>query len=71
MKDRFSKLFLGFTHFWDYKPTIAIQSDSPRVYTSDKVLNSITKYKIHLKCDVTNGSVLLGVRPHFLYSFFK
>ena len=27
------KKLLGFTPFWDYKPTIAIHADSPGVYT--------------------------------------
>ena len=52
---------LGFTPYWDYKP--------PGVYTSDKILNLNTVKKIHLKCDVIDGSVVDGVRQPILYSF--
>ena len=43
---------LGFTPYWDYKPTNKIQGDSPGLYISDKCLHLKTLYKIHLKCDV-------------------
>ena len=52
---------LGFTPYWDYKPS--------NVYTSDKILNLNTINKIHLKCDVIDGSVVDGVRQPILYSF--
>ena len=52
---------LGFTPYWDYKPS--------GVYTSDKILNLKTVNKIHLKCDVINGSVVDGIRQPILYSF--
>ena len=52
---------LGFTPYWDYKP--------PGVYTSDKILNLNTVNKIHLNCDVIDGSVNDGVRQLILYSF--
>ena len=39
------------------------------VYTSDKVLNSIKIDKIHLKCDVIDGSVVNGTREPILFSF--
>ena len=32
----FSRTLLGFTPYWDSKPTNAIYFDSPGVYTSDK-----------------------------------
>ena len=35
----FIATFLGFTPYWDYKPTIAFHADNPVVYTSDKILN--------------------------------
>ena len=35
MKKNF-KASLGFTPYWDYKPTNAIHADSPAVYTSEK-----------------------------------
>ena len=53
---------LKFTPNWDYKPTNEIQAVSPGVYTSDKILNSIAKDKVHLKCDVIAGFVVNGTR---------
>ena len=50
-----------FIPYWDYK--------SPGVYTSDKILHLNTMNKIHLKCDVIDGSVVDGVRQPILYSF--
>ena len=55
---------LGFTPYWDYKPTI-----SSGAYTSDKILNLSTTKKIHLKCDIIDGSVVNGLRQPILYSF--
>ena len=57
----FFHTLLGFTLYWDYKP--------PGVYTSDKISNLNTINKIHLKCDVIDGSVVDGVRQSILYSF--
>ena len=52
---------LGFTPYWDYKPG---------VYTSDKIiLNLNTINKIHLKCDIIDGSIQDGVRQPILFSF--
>ena len=42
----FFHTLLGFTPFWDYKPTNAFHADFPGVYTSDKFLNLITIKKI-------------------------
>ena len=70
IKNRFFHTLLGFTPFWDYKPTNAIHADSPGVYTSDKIiLNINTIDEIHLKCDCINGSIQDGVRQPFLFSF--
>ena len=33
----FFHTLLGFTPYWDYKPTNAIHSDSPGVYTNEKI----------------------------------
>ena len=55
--------------FWDYKPTNASDSDTPSVYTSEKIINSSTLEEIHLKCDVFEGSTLNAVRQTILYSF--
>ena len=57
----FFHTLLSFTPYWDYKPS--------GVYTSDKILNLNTINKIHLKCDVIDGSVVDGVRKPILYSF--
>ena len=53
----FFRILKGFTPCWDYRPTIAIHADSPRVYTSDKNLNLSTLDKNHLNCDVFDGSI--------------
>ena len=53
---------MGFTPYWDYKPTNEFLADSLSVYTSDKTLNLYTMAKIHLKCDVIDGSILDGLR---------
>ena len=61
---------LGFEPYWDYKPTNAFNSKSDGVYTSDKViLNLNTINKIHLNCDIINGSIQDGVRQPILFSF--
>ena len=60
-KKSFFHTLLGFIPYSDYK--------SPGVYTSDKILNLNTTNKIHLKCDVIDGSVVDGVRQPILYSF--
>ena len=66
----FFHTLLGFTPYWDYKPTNAIHADTPGVYTSDKViLNLNTTNKIHLKCDCIDGSIQDGVRQPIIFSF--
>ena len=60
---------LGFTPYWDYKPTNAFHADSSGVYTNDKILKLNTKNKIHLKCDSIDGSVINGIRQPILCSF--
>ena len=66
----FFNTLLGFDAYWDYKPTNAIHPDAPGVYTSDKViLNLNTIDKIHLKCDIIDGSIQDGVRQPILFSF--
>ena len=59
-KSFFSSI-LGFTSGWDYK--------NYNKYTSQKVLNLGSTNKIHLKCDVIDGSVVNGLRQPILYSF--
>ena len=52
-KKSFFYTLLGFTTYWDYKPTNTIFADPPGVYTSDKIiLNLSTIFKIHSKCDL-------------------
>ena len=66
----FFHTLLGFDPYWDYKPTNAIHADFPGVYTNDKdILNLYTINKIHLKCDVIDGSIQDGVRQPILFSF--
>ena len=56
-KPFFSKL-LGFKPNWVYKPTNAIHADNPDVYCSDINLNLSAFDKIHLKCNVIDGSIV-------------
>ena len=65
----FLNILLGFTPYWDYEPTNAIHADSPGVYSSEKILNLSTINKIHIKCDVIDGSVVNGIRQPILFSF--
>ena len=65
----FFNILLGFTPYWEYKPTNAVHSDSPGVYSSDKKLNLSTINKIHMKYDVIDGSVVNGLRQPILFSF--
>ena len=52
---------LGFTPGWDYKHY--------NKYISQKIVNLGNTNKIHLKCDVIDGSVVDGLRQPILYSF--
>ena len=61
MKNRFFCIVLGFTPGWDYKHYIE--------YISQKIVNLNTTNKIHLKCDVFDGSIISGIRQPVLYSF--
>ena len=60
---------MGFTAYWDYKPTNAIHTDNAVVYTSEKniILSKIDK--THLKCDCIKGSVVNGIREPIYFSF--
>ena len=68
-KNTFLKTLLSFTPYWDYKPTNAIHVDSPGVYTNENLLNLTLKNKIHLKCNITEGSIVDGLRQPVLFSF--
>ena len=64
-KKSFFHTLLGFTPYWDYKPT-----NGEGAYTSDKIiLNLNTINKIHLKCDIIDGSIRDGIRQPILFSF--
>ena len=57
----FFSTILGFTAGWDYKHY--------NQYISEKIVNLSSTNKIHLKCDVIDGSVVNGIRQPILYSF--
>ena len=60
-ENSFFSTILGFTPGWDYKHY--------NHYLSQKILNLSSTNKIHLKCDVIDGSVVNGIRQSILYSF--
>ena len=60
-KKSFYSTILGFNHGWDYKHY--------NQHISQKNVNLSTSNKLHLKCDVINGSVVNGLRQPILYSF--
>ena len=60
-KQWFFNTVLGFNSGWDYKHY--------NEYTSQKVADLSSTNKIHLKCDVIDGSVVNGSRQPILYSF--
>ena len=57
----FFSTILGFTAGWDYKHY--------NTYISQKIVSLSNTNKIHLKCDVIDGSVVNGLRQPILYSF--
>ena len=65
----FFNTLLGFTPYWGYMPTNAFHADSSGVYTSAIILNLSTIEKIHLKCDVIDGSIQNGFKQTILFSF--
>ena len=65
----FFHTLLGFEPYWDYKPSNSNYVAIPGVYTSDKILNLSITNKIHLKCDIIDGSLVNGLREPILYSF--
>ena len=60
MKNRFFGTILGFNTYWDQKHYIE--------YIRRKIVNSSAKNKIHLKCDVIDGSIVDGLRQPILFS---
>ena len=57
----FFSTILGFTSGWDYKHY--------NKYISQKIVNLGSTNKIHLKCDIIDGSIVDGFRQPILYSF--
>ena len=57
----FFNTILGSPPYWDYK--------SHNEYVAEKFTKSSTIDKIHLKCDVIDGSVQSGLRQPLLFSF--
>ena len=57
----FFSTFLGFTSGWDYK--------NYNKYNSQIFVNLSSTNKIHLKCDVIDGSIQDGIRQPILFSF--
>ena len=64
----FFHTLLGFTPYWDYKPTNSNRDVIPGVYTSNKILKLSSTKKIHLKCDCIDGSIQDGLRQPILFS---
>ena len=58
----FFSTILCFTSVWDFKHY--------NKNTSGKIVSPGNTNKIHLKCDVIDGSVVNGIREPTLYSFF-
>ena len=65
----FFNTLLGFTPYRDYKQTKNIHADSPRVYTSDRILNAGIIKKIQLKCDILKVTILCIIREPIQISF--
>ena len=59
--DMFFSTILGFTSRFVHKHY--------NKYTSQKVVNSNNPNKIHLKCDLLDGSVVNGSRQPIIFSF--
>ena len=57
----FLSTILDFTTGWDYKHF--------NKYISQKIVNLSSTNKIHLKCDVKDGSIQDGIRQPILFSF--
>ena len=57
----FSSTILGFASGWDYKHS--------NKNISQKIVNLGSTNKIHLRCDVIDGSIQNGLRQPVLFSF--
>ena len=54
---------LGFNPFWDYKHY--------NEYIRQKIVNLSTTNKIHLKCDVNDGTVVSGSRQPIIQFYSR
>ena len=61
---------LGYTAYWQYKPTKADGAGSPGVIAGEKVINLSTIDGNHLKCDFIVGSVVSAIRQLFCTVLF-
>ena len=61
MKNPFFSTFIGFVPGWDYKQY--------NEYNSQKIVNLNSTNKMHLTCDVIDGSVVNGLRKAILFTF--
>ena len=68
-ENSFFHTLLGFTPYWDCKPTNSNRDSIPGVYISNEILYLSSTNKIHLKCDCIVGSIQDGVRQPILFSF--
>ena len=69
-KQSFFHTLLGFSPYWDYKPTNSDHVRFAGVYPSNEIiLNLNTIDKIHLKCDCIDGSIQNGLRNPTLFTF--
>ena len=69
-RQSFFHTLLGFSPYWDYKPSNSNHVLIPGVYPSDKIiLNLNTIDKIYLKRDCIDGSIQDGVRQPILFIF--
>ena len=59
--ESFFSTFLALNHGWEYKHYVE--------YFSQKIVNLSTTNKIHLKCNVIDGSIASGLRQILLFSF--
>ena len=71
LEKSFLYTLLGFIPNCDYEPTNKIQAENPGYYTKDKFTILSTLEKIHLICDITEGSALNGFRQRVLFSFIS
>ena len=69
-KQSFFHTLLGFSTYWDYKPSNSSHVLTPGVFPSDKIILNLNAIdKIHFKCDCIDGSIQDGVRQPILFSF--